>query len=335
MYELISAIFENDLDKVATLIRTRPELINPRDGELPLVKAIKEESVEMVQMLLDAGADPNIENMDGLSAVRFAVLIRNIELVRLLIAAGGDFDILINNKPTLVYAAACWFRSAIGPIARSGVDLNAQDNGGNTAAHYLAYFGLVDEIKILIDAGADFKIFNLDGYTPLMNAILKNRLECVKLLISVSNINDTTLHVAASQSLQCVELLLDNGADVNLRDSDGETPLHCAAKYSKYECIMKLIEAGANVDSINDDGKTTLSLIEYYCDNALHKSLFALIRAGADVSVSDHPVVKNYILEQENQRLRDEILELKLRPGGGPLYLESKNSFYRTAGGGD
>src|SRR5262245_59069672 len=56
--------------------------------------------------------------------------------------------------------------------------------------------------------------------------------------------------------VRVVRQLLDNGADVNARDAEGNTPLILASIYASPECLELLIEKGADVNSANKAGAT-------------------------------------------------------------------------------
>lgn len=68
------------------------------------------------------------------------------------------------------------------------------------------------------------------------------------------------LHYAANSRADIIQLLIDQGADVNVRDGKGKTPLHCAAVTANLECMRTLLENGADANLMDGDGNTPLML---------------------------------------------------------------------------
>ncbi|MBV8660883.1 MAG: ankyrin repeat domain-containing protein [Candidatus Dependentiae bacterium] len=103
----------------------------------------------------------------------------------------------------------------------------------------------IAKVKLFLDAGTNIDHQNDYGCTPLMAAVADNRLEVVKLLFAAHpNINlqdrdgDTALHYA--KTISVAEMLLDAGANPNIRNKEGQTPagvgrLHIADFISEYQ----------------------------------------------------------------------------------------------------
>jgi ankyrin repeat protein len=118
----------------------------------PLHLAIREESVEIARMLIDAGADLDVQDTWGSKTpLHDAALWRRIEIARMLIDAGASVDV--------------------------------QDNDGWTPLHWAARYGQVEIVKMLIDAGADVNVQNENGFTPLHWAAIKGNEEIAQMLI--------------------------------------------------------------------------------------------------------------------------------------------------------
>ncbi len=107
------------------------------------------------------------------------------------------------------------------------------------------------------------------GYTLHKAAEMESLGRMCELLAGGADINlrdgkgDTPLHKAAFlDSYTSVAFLLQNGADPNLQNKDGDTPLHIACEWGCYPTIEYLMRHGANPDIRNNAGKLAAQLLE-------------------------------------------------------------------------
>jgi Ankyrin repeats (3 copies)/Ankyrin repeats (many copies) len=108
-----------------------------------------------------------------------------------------------------------------------------------TPLHSAAFYGDLEMVQILLEFGVDVDIKNRDGHTPLDYASASGHR------------NDARV----------ARLLVAHGADPNTRESiHGFTPLHRASKFGRIEIVRLLIEHGANVEVKNDGGSTPLDV---------------------------------------------------------------------------
>ena len=163
-------------------------------------------------------------------------------------------------------------------------------NLGLPPLHRAASAGRIGRLQRLISKGFDLDQFDSDGETALSHAARNGRAEAVKVLLIAGaqpnlcrregNNFHAPLHYACgyAKSLPIVELLIQHGADVNIRGAWGGTPLSWAL--SNFELIVLLLDKGADVNTQDDRGRTLL--YEQDCfDVALAKLLIA---RGADVN---------------------------------------------------
>ena len=224
------------------------------DGSTPLQWAVYEGDVAEVNRLLDAGADVTIANNYGASPMSLAAEVAHTELLRLLLEAGADADSPNPEGQTALMAVA---RTGNVEAARllldHGATVDAREGwGGQTALMWAAARRHPPMMELLISRGAaidarsthrDYqrhvtaegrpKSLDSGGFTPL-------------------------LYAARENCIACVDVLLANGADIDLPDPDGVSPLLLAIINANWDLAKRLIEAGADVNQWDIFGEAPL-----------------------------------------------------------------------------
>ncbi len=169
------------------------------------------------------------------------------------------------------------------PLRRSGL----------VPLHYAAFWrakkSQLKLIQRLLDAGADVRSADDQGYTPLHDSVYDNDPEPVRLLLEAGADADATtalgftpLHLAALDGAgKAAELLLARGGKVNATANEGETPLAFAAMSGDADQVRQLLQAGAKVNAREADGMTPLLRAAYY--SSAPAVLHLLAEAGADL----------------------------------------------------
>ncbi|XP_063290647.1 poly [ADP-ribose] polymerase tankyrase-2 isoform X2 [Pelobates fuscus] len=264
--ELFEACRNGDVERVRKLVST--ENVNSRDTagrkSTPLHFAAGFGRKDVVEYLLQTGANVHARDDGGLIPLHNACSFGHAEVVNLLL--------------------------------RRGADPNARDNWNYTPLHEAAIKGKIDVCIVLLQHGADPTIRNTDSRTaldlsdPSAKAVLtgeykKDELlesarsgneEKMMALLTPLNVNShasdgrkdgtavfssspqgspaksTPLHLAAGYNrVKIVQLLLQHGADVHAKDKGDLVPLHNACSYGHYEVTELLVKHGACVNAMD------------------------------------------------------------------------------------
>ena len=166
-------------------------------------------------------------------------------------------------------------------LIASGADLNGADGTvfGSTALHLAALFGHVDCVRVLVEGGASVDKRTQFGCTPLHLAAEREHCEIVTYLLekgaSVNSRDDrlgqTPLHCASSAAV--AKELLRWGADPNMRDDYGETPIDVARISREREDVVRVLEnpsawMGAGATAPVNEGESGMVIaLKYFKEN--------------------------------------------------------------------
>jgi hypothetical protein len=132
-------------------------------GSTPLWIAAGEGHLEIVRTLLDAGADVNAQNDGGTTALSNAASEAQRDIVRMLLDAGADVD----KGEALIRAAWDGHQKIVRTLLDAGADVNVQNRSEDTALISAAKKGHYRVARTLIDAGADVHIIGRNGSTAI------------------------------------------------------------------------------------------------------------------------------------------------------------------------
>jgi len=239
-------------------------------GYTPLMIAVDLGNKEIVRMLIQAGADVNIEHR-GETAL--GIIFENMiddddrEIAMVLIDAGANLNQRdINGKTPLIDAVMMEEPKLVSKILIKGADMDARDNTGSTALMYASENGNKEIVTMLIDSNVNS--VDRNDHSALYKAFLNNHNDIVDMLIQAgANINSELLRAAIINPSPIIDnlvrKLIQSGADVLTMDDEGNTPLMLALRRRNVNIAKLLIKKGgigSNIITQDTRGDTPLMI---------------------------------------------------------------------------
>ncbi len=243
--------------------------IHARDtyfANTPLMLACLTGNIEIVTLLLEHGAEINIENNFGLTPFFIAIEQNNEELISLLLAHNVDIhQENYHNTTSLMVASFFGNLNLVKYLIASGADIYHSNHAGDALCQ-ASVTGKIDIIKYLFKLDKDYARQNTNAFKA---ACVQGNIELVKFYIknkfNYKEISSDALIIAAEYAYtDLVKLLVRNGADVNAKDSSHMTPLMFAARQGNIDLVKYLIKNKADVHAINYQGFNAAELALFY-----------------------------------------------------------------------
>lgn len=301
----------------------------PCNGWTALHFVCKKDNHLLVNCLLDLGADPAIDNKKGESALHIACKLGHYKCAEILLNHDNSLKDMQNNQGLTALMKAIYrsdtsfkendYRKTIDALVLANCDVNLSPPSNMSPLHVLAgKWNSTFLVKKLITSGANVNA-NTERSSVLMTALCRQKVntETVMVLIdSGADVNykneyqKSLLHVAVAKSEDiCVEHLLLAGAQANVVDLDGLSPLWIAVCDNNVTIAPMLLKYGGDVNFVTDDHSMSL-LCKAACD-INNKLMKLLLDHGADVNKSTklgatalHYAVDNMDIEKVKLLLR-------------------------------
>lgn len=216
----------------------------PDESGSPLFWAVEAGSLEIVDLLLKNGANPNA--LRHSEKGRRTVLSQackgvSAEVVSALVEAGADVHktsrFADDDEPPIQTAVRHSNVDVVRVLLKHGANVNYQTSEGFTALHKAARRGCADILQALVSEGlADHSLRLINGSQPIHSAARWNQPDCIQVLVEA-------------------------GADINSRNNSGKTPLHWAAENHGVDAVQWLLSNGADVGLV--EYKTNLTPHDY------------------------------------------------------------------------
>ncbi|KAI1408750.1 ankyrin repeat-containing domain protein [Hypoxylon sp. FL1857] len=246
---LIYAAVADDVDLAKSLVELGADLhLAEDDGYDALCRATMTGNLDMARFLLDSGSNADYARPDGRQPLHDACAWGMQKLIEELLERGAPADPHDEDKMPPIAVAATW---GLIRAVKQMIPVSSKESLSRSLI-YAARYGYCDIVTTLLDAGADINFQDDYGNTALQFSCWNSHSRVTQLLLSRipdinrgDNDNLTALADAARRgSVECVKLLLDAGADMELESVSGKRPLIRAAMADD-ECFRLLLERGA------------------------------------------------------------------------------------------
>ncbi|XP_068209542.1 uncharacterized protein [Palaemon carinicauda] len=306
--ELIQAVTRHNAGKVRELLKLGADP-NISCGHSPaLVRAAKDGMLYIVQALVAAGAEIDARIASGDSAVHVAARGGHSEVIIDLIHSGAHVDAINRNGVTPLQTALAYGHLEVAQeLLRMHADILAANKVGETAleiANNLGYVGLTGKPRELRrDSAPGTRVEVPPSEIPVAVKMIQGIEEgcaatveeCLNLGANANTLVPLALHWPARAGVlhrAChhgedliARLLLAAGANINMRDHVGNTPLHAAAQAGHNKVVKVLLACGAKLESISQSGMTPLHRA---ASKGKDLTCHLLMRRGASPKVEDN-----------------------------------------------
>ncbi|MGN4426066.1 ankyrin repeat domain-containing protein [Bacillus cereus group sp. MYBK30-1] len=200
--------------------------INLMDKQLLLSATLGD--TETAMKLIKDGANINVEGDNGETPVLAATYQNHVETAKALIDAGADIEIQDEKQSNpFLYASREGYKDIVKLLINAGVNTKETTRSGGTALTSASERGHVEVVKELLEhTDIDVNYKNNRGGTALLEAIV--------------------LGNGSENHKKVIQMLIEHGADVNMANSEGTTPLQYAEKRGFKDIANMLRLAGAN-----------------------------------------------------------------------------------------
>lgn len=252
----------------------------------------KVKSADILEILLNRKADPNIPDEYHNHPVYVAASQDKYEFIRLLRKYNANLNVVNNFGDTpLIHAVQSHNYEVVEELLAAGADANFKDHKNRTALHHAVNSSTTsadasfEMENLLLRAGADINAVDVRGRTPLHYAFIK-----------IGSPTDKS-HIDPIETV--TSLCGVKNCKVDVKDNWGATPMHYAAQRGSHICALSLLNKKADIETKDIDGNTPLAIALL----AGHSNIaIMLIQSKANVLNKVH-VVKRKMMEDKDKEV--------------------------------
>lgn len=266
---LTNACCSGDKERVKELLgRSVPVNCADSLGLTPLQRAVRNGFIDIVDMLLVNGADPNVVNESHETALHFAASYGYTQIIGLLLQFGADPNSRdIDGRTPLHVSVLEGFLEGVQQLVLYGANPCATDEKGLTALHLAASSGHLKIAQHLLKPRESHPTTHYcrtdSGQVAKLESITKMMLQqCNSKLVNAADYKGrTALHLAVWRNATLTEFLLQSGANPNTMDNNNYSVFHVACMEQNKSSALTLLTYGASPLTASRDGRTPMHVL--------------------------------------------------------------------------
>eukprot|EP01084_Bolivina_argentea_P018415 34291_1 len=299
-YKTELIVDEGGLKHMFNVLATTGELLDnwnvdtDRNGNSFLLTVQENNYIECMKLLIEMGADLNIQDKNGKGALIFAIIEGNLEVLKLLIENGANINITDKHGITPLMAAVLSRQiNCVKMLVEHNANVNLKNKVGATALMHSLDKGYNEITKIIMQS-SDIDLSITDNFDrhALLIAIAFGNIECTKLFIkrgvnvdwkASKGLNALQLSIWKGYT-NIVEWLIQANADINIKNDLGATPLMYAVE-GQLACTKILVNYKANLHEIDLSNRNALY---YSCKYGDVETTSLLLECNAQVNIKEN-----------------------------------------------
>lgn len=277
-FRVVKAGDRGALERMISRGETSPSSLDKdKNSLLHLAVEVQKCTQGLIDLLLANGWNLNAQNALGATPLHYVALRRDSgrEVALLLLARGASLDTPTYSLHTPLHLACERQKpELVSCFLNAGANANSLDCNNNSPLHAALLSGGRDTVakeitELLIAKGCKLNVPNNEGDDPLLLAMGKGLIRVCQLLLShnvdsltVNKQGNSTLHKASDHGYsELSEMLLGvQPALLNLKNFQGDTPLHLAVRSNYTDVVVSLMRRGASLAIRNNAGETPVDL---------------------------------------------------------------------------